>query len=688
MSLDKELIEMFTTEARELLDKALELLEKLRNTPEDSEAVNELFRIFHTLKGNAGMVGLENLSTLCHKVEDFLQKVRQGIEKLDKQRIDKLLALINELTNALSELEEKSSIENSTIENLHRILNEIITIKTDETSQEAIINKGVPQGKTQALEEQLTITGSSSGVDLVLTDEDKKRIASAIARGYHVYRVDLKFSVDPALMVFRYFQALHRLSEVGEVLKVEPESIDQVKTNVVKLVIAVRKLEELEEAIKEIQDLESFTYIRIKPEELGISVTPSESIELESADRESVLTELEKLIKRVEEEEATASPTTLTPAEQRIEEIKVSVKSLDELFNLVGELVLIKSRLYSIAQQFDSPQLKEVLTTFSRLVNELQDQVMRLRLVPLHQLFRSLPAFVKDLAIKYGKDVDLYYEGGEIALDRKVLERIVDPLKRLLEIIVRDSIEQPEVRVKKGKPSVGSIKISASREGNQVIITVEDDGTGLDYEEIKYRAIELGLISPSVVEKMSPEEIVLLATIPGFSMKDGRYAGLDSVRKSIESLGGVFEVYSRVDTETRYTIKIPVSMATVRALLVRLGNDVYAIPISSIVSIVNIENVERIASKNLIRFQEKLVPLYDLAELLGISSGFEKRRYAIIVEKRNKYSAVLVDEALGQEDIVVKALSKALRNIRGIAGATILGDGRVCLILDVSSLIP
>ncbi len=686
MSLDKELIDMFITEARELLDKALELLEKLRNTPEDSETVNELFRIFHTLKGNAGMVGLEKLSALCHKVEDFLKKVSQGIEKLDKQCIDKLLALTNELTNALSELEEKNSIENPTIENLDRILNDIITIKTDETSQEAIINKEAPQEKTQALEGQSTFTESSPEVDLVLTDEDKKRIASATARGYHVYRVDLKFSVDPALMVFRYFQALHRLSEVGEVLKVEPENINQVKSNVVKLVIAVRKLEELEEAIKEIQDLESFTYVKIKPEELGISATP---IELESTNRENVLTELEKLIKRVEEEEAAASLTTPTHAEQRIEEIKVNVKSLDELFNLVGELVLIKSRLYSIAQQFDSPQLKEVLTTFSRLVNELQDQVMRLRLVPLHQLFRSLPAFVKDLAIKYGKDVDLYYEGGEIALDRKVLERIVDPLKRLLEIIVRDSIEQPEVRVKKGKPSVGSIKISASREGNQVIIIVEDDGTGLDYEEIKYRAIELGLTSPSVVDKMSPEEIVLLATMPGFSMKDGRYAGLDSVRKSIESLGGVFEVYSRVDTETRYTIKIPVSMATIRALLVRLGADIYAIPISSIVSIVNIENIERIASKNLIRFQEKLIPLYDLAELLGVSSGFEKqRRYAIIVEKRNKYSAVLVDEALGQEDIVVKALSKALRNIRGIAGATILGDGHVCLILDVSSLIP
>jgi len=707
--IDKEFLEVFLDEASEFLDKLDYLLPRLEKEPENEEVINEIFRIMHSLKGNAAIVGLSDLSEIAHKTEDLLDLVRKGKLKVNKEIISALFDVVSFISSYINALSAGKKPELDTTSILKKF--ESLVGGADETSLEIAtafgeevkshIKKLEDEARSalEFLREQIhssSIDEASERVEekkktieytqlFVLNDIEKQRLAEAIAKEYSLYAVTLKFR-DPSLIVIRYFQALQKFGEVGDVIKAVPSGDEIVKksTDTIKVLIGVKKLGDLEDAIKELNDVLSYDVNRVSLEDLGVNID-----ELRMQEPVDRLSELENVFKKIEEfgeEQAKPSETKAEEA-KKLEEVRVNVKSLDVLFNLVGELVLIKSRLLSIANQYDIQALKEALSTFERLVNELQNEIMQMRLVPLHYIFRRLPRIVSELSEKFNKDVDVYYEGGEIALDRKVLEELSVPLFKVVEILVRDDIEDSETRVRKGKSPIGTIRVYAFREGNRVIITVESDGKGLDPEEIAKRAVELGLIPPTSVEKMSNEEKLMLVTLPGFSLKNGELSGFDSIKHSVESIGGTLEIYSKMDAETRVTFKIPVSMATLRALLIKLGEQVYAIPVSAVVTTMKVDSVNMIGSVGVIKYQSKVITVYNLGEILGISTRSTDKSYIVLIEKRGKLIGLQVDEILGQEDIVVKPLSKLLSNAKRFSGATILGDGKVCLIIDPISIL-
>jgi len=718
--IDKEFLEVFLDEASEFLDKLDYLLPRLEKEPENEEVINEIFRIMHSLKGNAAIVGLSDLSEIAHKAEDLLDLVRTGKLKVNKEIIFALfdvVSFISSYINALSagkkpELDmasilkkleslvggtDEASLERATVfgeeveshikkledeaRSALEFLREQIHSSSIDEASERVEEKRVM--KQDGLEEKKkTIEDTQL---FVLNDIEKQRLAEAIAKEYSLYAVTLKFR-DPSLLVIRYFQALQKFGEVGDVIKAVPsgDEIAKKSTDTIKVLIGVKKLGDLEDSIKELNDVSSYDMNRVSLEDLGVNID-----ELRIQEPVDRLSELEKVFKKIEEFDGGQAKPSESKVEdaKKLEEVRVNVKSLDALFNLVGELVLIKSRLLSIANQYDIQALKEALSTFERLVNELQNEIMQMRLVPLHYIFRRLPRIVSELSEKFNKDVDVYYEGGEIALDRKVLEELSVPLFKVVEILVRDDIEDSETRVRKGKSPIGTIRVHAFRESNRVIIAVESDGKGLDAEEIAKRAVELGLIPPTSVEKMSNEEKLMLVTLPGFSLKNGELSGFNSIKHSVESIGGTLEIYSKMDAETRVTFKIPVSMATLRALLIKLGEQVYAIPVSAVVTTMKVDSVNMIGSVGVIKYQSKVITVYDLGEILGIPTRNTDKSYIVLIEKHGKLVGLQVDEILGQEDIVVKPLSKLLSNAKRFSGATILGDGKVCLIIDPISIL-
>jgi len=703
-SIDKEYLDLFIGETKEYLDILSEIISKLSKLKEADKTalklVDEAIRLMHSIKGNAAMIGLNTISLLAHKTEDVLTAIRKQELRIGKDVAQLLYEVVDKLNSIVTTLEseELENIEKTDISDVLRKLEEVKNnlkkqpSKTLEEKKPASIEAG-EKPLPSSVEEYVEAMGEESATQISsryiqelmkLSEMEKGKVTEALSRDLQIYRVILKFKKTP-MFVLRYFIALQKIGELGEIIKTIPSGPDASKAKIpyVFILAGIRKLQELEEILKEIPDLEHYEVSKIDPKELKVHIDKISSSKDPSADK---LSEIENLLKKVEEKDTKSKAPEKVHSTQKLEEVRVNVKTLDALFNMVGELVLVKSRLAAIISRYDIPDIKETLTTFERLVSELQDEVMRMRLVPLQYLFRSLPRYISEKAEKYSKEIDAYFEGGEIALDRKVLEDLAEPLFSLIEILIRDDIEQANERIRKGKPSVGTIKVSATREGNHVILTVESDGKGIDHEEVKRRAVELGLVPPSTIEKISKDEALMLMTLPGFSLKNGEYRGLDMVKKAIEALGGTLEIYSKIDLETKFILKIPVSMATLRALLVKLNGIPYAIPITNVVTTAKLERKSDIGLANIIQYQDKILPVHDLSKLLNINGSREKR-YAVIIERRGKLIALAVDEILGQEDIVVKPLSKLLARVKGLSGATILGDGKVCLILDPLSLI-
>jgi len=374
--------------------------------------------------------------------------------------------------------------------------------------------------------------------------------------------------------------------------------------------------------------------------------------------------------------------------------IKVDVFHLDKLMNLVGELVINKGRLEQIAERLGDRELLETLSTTSHLMTELQDEIMEMRLTPVAEVFNKFPRMVRKLAKELGKEVEFKMEGSDIEVDRTILDKLGDVLVHLLRNAIDHGIEPPEERIAKGKPRVGKVELIAKREKSHILIIVKDDGKGIDPEKVKKKAIEKGLISPEQAAEMRPEEAINLIFLPGFSTAEkvtdvsGRGVGMDVVQDVIKTLNGSISVKSEVGKGTTFILKLPISMAIIQALLVKISNETYAIPINNILETIDIKQsqLKTIGGKKVIVLREEIIPVFMLHELFGVEYIEKDKFPAIVVDLGAQKVAIGVDELLNKKDIVIKSLGKMLSNIKGFAGATILGDGRVVLIIDINSL--
>ena len=380
--------------------------------------------------------------------------------------------------------------------------------------------------------------------------------------------------------------------------------------------------------------------------------------------------------------------------------VRVDIEKLDALMNQVSELIIAKNSLVSISGaesgDFQSQSFHEQIEGLERITTSLHESVMKVRMVPIESVVNKFPRMIRDLSRKLNKKMELYMSGEDTELDRTVVDQIGDPLQHLLRNSADHGLEDNAVRLEKGKPEVGSIFLKAFQEGNNVIIQVGDDGAGIDVEAVRQKAVERGVITQEQSETMSKKDIVNLLFIPSFSMAkkvtdiSGRGVGLDVVKSNIEALGGDVEVKTELGEGTTFTVRLPLTLAIVQALMVVIGDEKYAIPIGSIANIedIPVEDIKYVEAKEVIHLRGKVIPIVRLTEVLDIEKTQEEPESltVVIVQKGESQAGLVVDRLMGQQEIVIKSLGKYMNNNKIISGATILGDGEVALILDVNVL--
>ncbi|WP_456475152.1 chemotaxis protein CheA [Candidatus Pyrohabitans sp.] len=616
--------DVFISESMEHLNSLTQGLLELEKG--NQEVIGEIFRAAHTLKGMSATMGYEGIARITHDMENLLDALRNGEVEITSEVIDVLFEAVDILESALDSL-SSSDEENINAEEVSRKL-----------------------GK-------FTGTGEKERG----TVERKGKVEKP---GEGVKRIDIELDKDCTLKSVRAYMAFRELKELGEVVKCIPDE------------------EKLEDGDFD-HSFSIFLKTSANDEEIRArlkKVSELSSLKIHSGEASSA-----------KEDKAKSGGDI-----KSVQTVRVPIERLDALMNLVGELVISKSRLFQIKKKYAIDELNETLTYIDKLTTSLQEEVQEMRMVEVRYVFDRFPRMVRDLAKKEGKQVDFVIKGKDIELDRTVLDEIGDPLVHLLRNCIDHGIEAPEERVRNGKDEKGRVQLRARRVKDHVEIIVEDDGRGIDPEKIKRIAVEKGMFSENEAEKMSDEEARMLIFTPGFSSArevtdiSGRGVGLDVVRNKILALGGTVKLESEVDRGTRFVLKLPLTLAITKALLISAGGRIYAIPLNNVNEILNVRagDVSSVMGQDVIQLRGKIVPVFDLLSLFGKAeiANNKPNHPVVIVEKGGNLIGLAVDELIGQQEIVIKSLDGKLRNVHGFAGSTIMGDGRVSLILDIASL--
>jgi len=632
----------FIQEAREYLEIMNQNFIKVEKG--DLDAINEIFRVAHTIKGMAGFMGYKNLEELCHKLESVMGKVRDGQVEITEELIDIMLKAVDAIGEMIDRIEHEDE---------------------DRVDVERIV---------QAL------TGFLDAEEEKFSKPEKPEVKSGAN-----LKVDVYIAEDCVMKSVRAALVIENLSEVGEVVGVIPDENEMEKNTFDGHFVVYLKAPNasaVEEVISKIAEIERF---EIMPFEAEDREDQSEGMECKE----------ERIIEDADERGEARVEGKDLQRKRKLDSIRVNISQLDTIMNLVGELVISKGRLLQIASDYDIPELKEAVAIMDKSITSLQDEIMRIRMVKVERVFSKFPRMVRDLARKLGKKVEFIMEGLETELDRTVLDEMSDPLVHLVRNAVDHGIETPEERKAAGKRETGRIKLTAWREKNNIIIELEDDGRGIDVEKIRQKAIERGIISQLEADSMSEEELKMLVFHPGFSTKDeatevsGRGVGMDVVKTTVERLGGSVRIFSEKGKGTRIRIHLPPTVAIVKSLLVKVAEETYAIPISSVVEALYVDesNFKIIHGNPFMIVRGKFVPAFKLRDLFEIRNGRPEREVGIIVEKEGERYALIADTIAEQQEIVIKPLTGYLAKIKGFSGVTILGDGRVVPILDISSLL-
>ncbi|MDI9644446.1 MAG: chemotaxis protein CheA [Candidatus Verstraetearchaeota archaeon] len=692
---DRYYREIYLGEVRDHISRLNELFLHLEKSPEDRDALNEAFRVMHTIKGDSAMMGLSHIAEKAHKAEDILDGLRGGRERVCQEVIDRLLSHVDDISELVEEFAGRASGKFGIVNANHA--DEAPAIKHETGCQaskmkeledailkmDASISKAVGELEIEGKQPPLSPDPGSCG------ETGAPKGKEAIPKGF---RLTIKTEMEKVLRPVRAFMLLKILVENGELIRTdppnEPLANGEFEDSIVAEVVT-KDLGAMLDAIKAVPGVIDVFVEECEP--------PEQEEKISLADKTS---QIDRLVSCVEAQGKEVETATIsvdsTKGRHKVEEIKVNIASLDRLFNLSGELVLAKSRLGNIVKQHESPEMKEVHRFIEGVVSDLQTEVMNLRLMPIGQVFGIFPRMVRDMSKAVGKEIDLIIEGGDTAVDRKILEEIVDPVVHIVRNCVDHGIETPEERVKKGKGAVGTIRISASRDASHFILEVEDDGRGIDPSAVKQTAIAKGLISPKKAEGMSDEEALYLTCVPGFSTKksvselSGRGMGMSAVKNKIEAFGGSLSISSKVEQGTKITIRLPASMATVKVIVVGVGGQVYAIPVADVLEIVEIrkEDIKFIQGAPFINLRGDVIRLYRLAWLLGVQEGICNSYPAVIIRRGDgKNYGLLVTEVRDEDEVAMKPVPRILRGVKGFLGSAILGDGKPTFVIDVMSIV-
>jgi two-component system chemotaxis sensor kinase CheA len=656
--------ELFLSESREHISAINHLLLALEHDSGSREAVEGVFRAVHTIKGMSATMGYRAVADLAHEMENLLDRVRHGRLAAGGAVVDLLFAAADALEQAI----ESAVAEGDEEPDLGGLLERIRAAAEGEGSA------GTPGSPS---------TGSASGASAVspgvveADGEDGDEIAGVLS-------VRLRVSGDSMLPGVRAFMAVKRARDFGELSAMEPpEGELQTADFTGTLRFHLRTAHPAEEVRAALASVGEIEHAEVAPARERRAQPSAEAPSTGTAGDGTA---------------ADAAPVAGEGTVARARNIRVDLRRLDALMNQVGELVIVRDRMRQLAPG-TTPEMAESVDQASRLIAELQDEIVRARMAPVWQVFDRFPRLVRDAARSLGKQVDFVIEGKEIELDRSMLDEIGDPLVHLLRNSLDHGIEPPQERRAKGKPETGTLRLIAARERSRVIIRVEDDGRGIQRDRVLAKAIASGLVTRDEAQALSHEEVDRLITRPGFSTAEtvtdvsGRGVGLDVVATRVRALGGMLDIHSEPGRSTTFTLQLPLTLAIVRALLVRLGGETYALPLTHVGETTHLEpdDVRVVKGRNVALLRDEVIPLLSLRTLLR--SGGEApvrpdgRRPAVVLEVGDLRVGVEVDRLLGQQEIVVKSFDQTAGTLRLFSGATILSDGRPALILDAGSVV-
>ncbi|MFB5673614.1 chemotaxis protein CheW [Paenibacillus terreus] len=684
-------LSMFIDESNDHLQSLNENMLQLESNPTDLGIVQVIFRSAHTLKGMAATMGFEDLASLTHQMENVLDLVRN--EKLAMQEF-----IFDTLFKGLDALE--SMVQDITAGGEG---------KADVSSIVAAL-QSIVSGEFQsssAKQEAAPASASVSVLDtagLVLDQFQYSVLEQSIKEGHHVLYVQVSISEESQLKAARAFMVFNALENAGEIVKANPsvQDIEQEKfdRSFSLYFITQKETDELKKEILGISEVEQAELTELDEESLkqmsdeSMEAVKAASAEMAAAVAEAVHTppaDAGKSSPQAAKSAAKAPVKNAAPAPNRT--IRVDIERLDVLMNLFSELLIDRVRLEQLASEAGNSALTETVEHMSRVSADLQNIVLKLRMVPVDTVFNRFPRMVRDLAKSLDKKLDLIITGAETELDRTVIDEIGDPLVHLLRNSVDHGIESVADRIAAGKPETGTVHLRAFHSGNNVFIEIEDDGAGINREKVLRNAINKGILTQEQAAAMTDEEAYQILFAPGFSTAEvisdisGRGVGLDVVKSKITSLGGNVTIFSTPGKGTNFSVQLPLTLSIIAAMMVQIGSEKYAIPLSSIVetAIVKRDKIRTVHGNKMIAFRETHIPLISLSQIFEVpdfNENEEEETEVVVIRKGDKLAAVSVQDFLGQSEIVIKNMGKYLPAIPGISGATILGDGQVALIID------
>ncbi len=689
-------LEIFIDETAEHIQSLSDNIMALENEPEDHDVINEIFRAAHSLKGMAGTMGFKRMQHLTHDMENVFQEVRNDKIKVNGDIIDVLFQCLDAIEGYLNIIKETSDEGTNDNEGIIASLNGILNGGTAPAPKE---EKPAPQPEAAADD-----SFEKKYLEIALSENEQEALKNAEDSGKVLFGFTVYVQKECLLKAARAFLVFKAVEEYGEILIYDPgaQDIEDEKFDldfsflmsadeegVDKFLSAAKAVSEIEEVVGE----------QLKFETLVEGQRKNTQLEKPAVQEQNTPAAVPLAAAKEEQPKAAKGKPVNKPVANRT--VRVDIEKLDALMNQVSELIIAKNSLVSISSSdsgdgTQSQSFRDQIEYLERITTSLHESVMKARMVPIESVVAKFPRMIRDLSRKLDKKMELYMSGEDTELDRTVVDQIGDPLQHLLRNSADHGLESAELRKERGKPEVGSINLKAYQEGNNVVIEVGDDGNGIDTEHVKRKAIERGLVTPEQAENLSQKEIIDFLFMPSFSMAkkitdvSGRGVGLDVVKSNIETLGGDVEVKSKLGEGSTFIVRLPLTLAIIQALLVEVHNELFAIALGSIITIedVPVSEIKYVQAEEVINLRGNVIPLIRLNQILDIEEPevAPESLTVVIVNKGEKQAGLVVDNLLGQQEIVIKSLGKFISNSKIISGATILGDGEIALILDVNTL--
>lgn len=717
---DEDILQDFLVEAGEILELLSEQLVELENNPEDTELLNAIFRGFHTVKGGAGFLAMTELVDACHGAENVFDLLRQGVRTVNSELMDVILQALDTINEMFATIQNRDKPEPADPELLHTLhilglpptedeLNGVSSNNEVEQPQNEVVDTPIVDDEDPFAFDELfsgTPSVSDAEIDEITEDEFENLLDELHGKGQgpviekpvassNDFNGDITDDEFDSLL-----DELHGVGSFGDVASkapIEPAKPDSSPVNSSDDEISDDEFEALLDELHgkgtAPKSIESTPAVN----QPNIPATPvakaSEPVKKPESAKAPVSKPVEKPV--VKAAPAAAKKSAPPAAETTV---RVDTKRLDQIMNMVGELVLVRNRLVSLATNSDSEAMGKAISNLDVVTADIQGAVMQTRMQPIKKVFGRFPRVVRDLARSLNKDIDLKLVGEETDLDKNLVEALADPLVHLVRNSVDHGIEMPAVREAAGKPRTGNVTLSASQEGDHILLTIKDDGAGMDAEKLKKIAISKGVLDHDQASRLSDSEAYNLIFAPGFSTKEeisdisGRGVGMDVVKTKITQLNGSVSIQSELGVGTILEIKVPLTLAILPTLMVIVGAQTFALPLAGVSEIFNLDLTKTnvVDGQLTIIVRKKAIPLFYLEHWLVKGSDRSQRKskgHVVIVQIGTQQVGFVVDSLIGQEEVVIKPLDALLQGTPGMAGATITSDGGIALILDVPNML-